>query len=126
MISIGGVVLSPDLRWEDEFGSPAVAQSFNTTILGNSVYQNMPLSGARTISLSAVRSGNATYGYFTRAQIQSIKEFEAAGTAVTFVYEDQTLNVVIISGGVKVRPFLAKANQGVDDYYTGSIAMREV
>lgn len=124
-ISIGAVILSDDLIWENEFEDASIGQGINITILGNVVITTNPLTGGRTVELTARETGGAIYGYFTRSQIQTIKSYEADGTVVLFTYGVQSFNVVIKAGGVSVKPLLPKEGQGYDDYYTGTIILLE-
>lgn len=126
MIKLNGVELSPDLIWSNEFGDIAISQQQSVTVLGNKVINTLPIQGCREVTLSSVRSGSSMYGYYTRTQIQQIKELERSGTVVNFIYETQSFNVVVQAGSIDVAPLLAKANQGYDDYYTGSITLLEV
>ena len=125
-ISIGAVVLSDDLIWENEFVDASIGQGYNITILGNVVINTNPLQGGRTVNLTARNTGGAIYGFFTRTQVESIKTLEAAGTEIAFVYGSQSFDVVVKAGGVSVKPLLPKEGQGYDDYYTGTIILLEV
>ena len=125
-ITLGGVSLSEDLIWEDEFDSNAIGQNARLTIHGATVVQSMPISDNRTVTLVAAQRGSSIYGYYTRVQILQFKAWEAAGSTLSFVYDTTTVNVVILAGGVQMKPLLAKQGQGVDDYYLGSLAMRVV
>ncbi|MFA6711467.1 MAG: hypothetical protein WCS33_01985 [Candidatus Caldatribacteriota bacterium] len=125
-ISLGILTLSNDLIWKNEFASPAIGQSVMITIGGSVHVHTDPLNGGREIVLGTQFKNNALYGYFTRSQIQTISEYERNGTTVELVYEDQSFNVKVKAGGIDVEPLLAKAGQGVDDYYSGNVTLIEV
>jgi len=124
-ISVGAVTLSDDLIWENEFEDASIGQGVNTTILGNIVINTNPLSGGRTVQLTARNTGGAIYGFFTRLQIQNLKTYEANGTEVLFTYGTQSFNVVVKAGGISVKPLLPKVGQGYSDYYTGTVILLE-
>lgn len=127
MISIAGIELSDDLVWYNEFDSPTIAQSVRAYIGDGICIQNTEISTAgRDIILSAIRDGDAFSGYFTRSQIQQLKDIEASGTIVPFIYEDYSTDVIISSGGISVVPLIRRPNQADGDKYTGNITMIEV
>lgn len=126
MISLNGVTLDDDLIWEGEYDSPVIAQNLQRTILGVLVVQNLPQVKGRIINLTATGSGNTFSGSFTRSQIEGFKILEQTGTVVEFIYETQTLNVIIQAGGIQVRPLLPRPNQASTDLYIGTITLIEV
>lgn len=126
MISVGGLQLSDDLIWENEFDSPGLAQSVRPTLLGRQVVQSAPRQGGREVVLQASQEGSNVYGYFTRGQAQALKAMEEAGEPVSFVYGAQQFQVVIKAGGLNVRPLQPTVEQLGGDYYVGSLTMIEV
>lgn len=126
-ISIGGIALSEDLVWLNEFDYPAISQSVRPLLGGGVIVQqtNNTLAG-REVQLVARGAGGTFDGYFTRLQVQQIKALEAAGSQVTFVYNATTLNVIIKSNGVDVTPALPRPDQEATDWYSGTITMIEV
>jgi hypothetical protein len=126
MISLNGVTLDDDLIWDGEFDSPYIAQNLQRTILGILVVQNLPQVKGRIITLTASASGNEYTGHFTRSQIEGIKVLEQTGTVVEFIYESQTMNVIIQAGGVQVRPLIPRPNQASTDLYIGTVTLIEV
>ena len=126
MISLNGVILDNDLIWDGEYDSPVIAQNLQRTILGVLVVQTLPQTKGRIINLTATGSGTNYTGSFTRSQIEGFKLLEQAGTSVSFVYESQTMNVIIQAGGVQVRPLIARPNQVSTDLYIGTVTLIEV
>jgi len=126
MISLNGVELDNDLIWEGEFNSQVISQNIQRTIAGTLILQALPQEKGRIINLTATETGSNFSGSFTRTQIQAFKVLEKLGSVVTFIYEDQTMNVVVQAGGVQVTPLISRPNQKSSDLYTGTITLIEV
>jgi len=126
MISIGGVVLSNDLIWANEFDTPVAAQSIVSTLGGNDIIQEMAISSGREIVLSNQSISGGISGYFTKAQAKQLKVIEGTIGSTTFIYEDQTIQVKILAGMVNLRPVIARPDQEDGDWYSGSVTMKEV
>lgn len=126
-ISIGGIALSEDVVWTNEFDYAAISQSVRPLLGGGSIIQQAyNTTQGREIVLSA-RGGPAQFdGYFTYAQIVSLKALEATGAQVTFVYNARSLEVVIKSNGIEVTPALPRPDTANTDWYSGTITMIEV
>jgi hypothetical protein len=125
-ISIGGITLSDDLIWENEFDYPEVAQSARTLLGGGTWVQSTALSKRPEIKLSAIGSGTSFSGYFTYTQLGSLKSIERSQAVVNFVYGSVTKSVVIQANGIDVQPVLPRPDTEGSDMYIGTITMIEV
>jgi hypothetical protein len=126
MISLGSITLSQDLIWLNEFDNPVLAQSTRRVIGGRSFIQGKPIIKGREIILASIMSGNKISGYYTRSQIKEITELARTQTTVVLVYESTVMNVIVKADGIKVRPTLPRPNIEDDDWYSGTITMKEV
>jgi len=126
MISLDGVTLDNDLLWVNEFDTPVISQNILRTILGNTVIQSMPLIKGRYISLVASNTGGTYSGSFTREQIIAFRELEKNTNSVVLVYETETFNVIVPSGGIQVTPLIPRPNQENKDLYTGTLTLIEI
>jgi len=126
MISLNGVTLDNDLQWVNPYASPAAAQSMRKTMTGELVVQHTAGPEHREIQLVATRSGNEVIGVFTGTQIIAFKALEQACTEVVFIYETQTITVIVKLNGVKMVPHIARPNQAVTDEYSGVLTLVEV
>jgi len=123
MIILNGVTLNDDLLWTNEFDHSEITQIEKRTIGGTLIVDSFPKIEGREINLASVRLGNEFSGRFTRTEIQAFKELELNVTPVTFNYNGQVFNVIVKSGGVQVRPLLARPDQESTDYYTGTLIL---
>jgi len=124
-ISLGGVALNRNLIWEEPYGSPSQAYSRRVTLLGKVILQHSPISG-RLIALSTISTSNGTIGHFVKSQLDQLRVFEQAMTTITFIYEAESISVVIAPGGINVTPIAPRPNPANTDYYTGSVNLIEV
>ena len=124
-ISLGGVSLNDNLIWENRNSYPLNAYSRRVTVSGRVVLQHSSVDG-REIILSTIATSGGTIGYFTKNQIDSIKGFENNMSVVSFVYESDTINVVVRPGGVNVDPVTPRPNQGASDWFLGTINLIEI
>jgi hypothetical protein len=93
--------------------------------LGKVILQHSPISG-RLIALSTVSTSNGTIGHFVKSQLDQLRVFEQAMIVITFIYESESISVVIAPGGISVTPIVPRPNPANTDYYTGSINLIEV
>jgi len=123
---LDGMTLDPGVLWENEFEDEGIGQDVKMSIGGNRFITNAPINGARTIVL-ATRSGNPGRGKFTRAQILQLKDRQKIGAILAFVYNGVTMNVMVASKGIVVKPAF-KEIEGLQDtdLYVGSITLLEV
>jgi hypothetical protein len=76
--------------------------------------------------LSTVSTSSGTIGYFTFAQLESIRGFENNMSVVSLVYETESMNVVVEPGGINVEPVIPRPTYGATDWFLGSIKLIEV
>ena len=124
-ISLGGVTLHRSLIWDSPLASPNQVYSRRVTLLGKVVLQHSP-SPKQLISLTTVSTTGGSIGIFTKDQLDQLRVFEEAMTTIIFIYESQTLNVVIQPGGINVEPLVSRPSPASTDYYTGAIQLIEV
>lgn len=125
MISLGGVTLHSSLIWDSPLSSPNQAYSRRVTLLGKVVLQHSP-SPKQLISLTTISTTGGSIGIFTKDQLDQLRVFEEAMTTIVFIYDSETLNVVIQPGSIQMEPLIARPNPAGSDYYTGSIQLIEV
>ena len=124
-IALGGVTLHDNLIWDNRDSYPLNAFSRRVTIQGRVVLQHSSVDG-REIVLSTVSTSGGTIGYFTYAQLELIRGFENNVSVVSFVYETETMNVIIEPGGINVEPVIPRPVYGSTDWFLGSIKLIEV
>lgn len=124
-ISLGGVALHRSLIWSEPFGHSNHSYSRRITLLGKVVIQYSP-SPKRLISLTTISTTGGSQGIFTKDQLDQLAVFEQAMTQIVFIYESETLNVLIESGGINVEPLVARPSPASTDYYTGNISLIEI
>jgi len=117
MTTLGSVQLSDHLVLDGIENAPGIAWSQRRTVTGEPVVQVTPVSGGRKLTLSAEN-------HLTLAQVQAIKEIEAAGQPVTMVHHRGSFQVLVV--GVDVAPSIVHADPGPEDWYSGTITMIEV
>lgn len=124
-VQVGTVTLHDSLWWENEYATPSVALSARRTIGGKLVVQTGNTSGGREITLSTVGPHGANVAYFTRAQIEGLRDIESAGTSVSLTYNSTSTTVYIKPGGIQVEPLGAKKTYVAADYYVGKLELLE-
>lgn len=124
-ISLGGVVLNDNLIWDNQNSYPLNAFSRRVTIQGRVILQHSSVDG-REIVLSTVSTSGGTIGYYTFAQLESIRGFENNVSVVSFVYETETLNVIVEPGGINIEPVIPRPAYDSTDWFLGSIKLIEV
>ena len=123
-ISLGGVSLHENLIWENYNSYPRNAFSRRVTIQGRVVIQHSAIDG-REIILTTLATAGGTIGYFTKAQIDSIRDFENNMSVVSFTYESESINVIVQPGGINVDAIVPRPNHEVGDEFLGSIKLIE-
>lgn len=124
-ITLGGVTLHDNLIWDNRNSYPLNSSSRRVTVQGRVILQHSSVDG-REIVLSTVSTSSGTIGYFTFAHLKSIRGFENNVSVVPFVYETETMNVIVEPGGINVEPVIPRPTYGVSDWFLGSIKLIEV
>lgn len=122
---LGPHTLHRGVLWVNEITAPSVAQQVDRTILSNIHIYSNPLV-KREMIIEARDSGSTARGYFTREQVEYLKDAELNGTTVVLQYRGVSYNTVIKAGGVQLTP--KKEIETVDnaDPYTGSVTLQEI
>ena len=122
---LGPFSLHPGVLWVNEITAPAVSQQITRTILSNIHIYHQPLS-CSDIIIEARDGGARARGYFTREQIEYIKDAEHNGTIIVLQYRGVSHNAIVKAGGVQVTP--KKEIEAIDDAdpYTGTITFQEI
>lgn len=91
-IILGGVTLSSDMVWEDEFGSQqSVAQTAKRTLGGMPIVLYQQMTKGRPITLTAV----AGQGWLTHSQVSAVQQLATnAGSVLTLSIGTNTFNVM--------------------------------
>jgi len=119
-ITLGGVTLSDHLVLLGIENAPKVAWSAQRTLGGRQVVQVGPsLTSGRELALQSEN-------HLTQDMVDSVKELEAAGQAVSLVHPRGTYSVVIT--GVDLEPDTYYVDPDDADllWYSGTINMIEV
>lgn len=124
-ISLGGVVLNENLIWDNRDSYPLNSFSRRVTISGRVILQHSSVDG-REIILTTVPATSGTIGYWTYEQLETIRGWENNMSVVSFVYESETLNVVIEPGGINVTPVVVRPNYSAADWFLGLVKLIEV
>ena len=124
-ITLGGVTLNNNLIWENKDSYPLNAFSRRVTVQGRVVLQHSSVDG-REIILSTIATSGGTIGYFEYSQIQTIRDFENNMSVISFVYESETLNVIVEPGGINVEPIVPSPVYIADSWFLGSIKLIEI
>ena len=124
-ISLGGVTLNNNLIWDNRDSCPLNAFSRRVTISGRVVLQHSSIDG-REIILTTVSTSGGTIGYFEYSQLESIRSFENNMSVISFVYETETLNVIVEPGGINVEPVVSSPIYSSGAWFLGSIKLIEV
>ena len=123
-ISLGGVTLHENLIWENRDSYSLNAFSRRVTIQGRVVLQHSSIDG-REINLTTVSTSAGTIGYWTYEQLESIRGFENNMSVVSFIYETETLNVIVEPGGINVEPVVAMPTYVASSWFLGSVKLIE-
>lgn len=124
-ITLGGITLNDTLLWENKLSYAKSGYSRRVTLQGRVIMQSSPIN-TRLITLTTMNVSGGTIGYFTFEQIEAIRDFENALSVISFVYESDTMTVMIQPGGINVEAVVPRPNHSADDWFLGSINLIEV
>jgi hypothetical protein len=116
---LGALSLSDDLVLSGLETAPDIVVSQKRTLSGRSVIQTAPISGGRTLTLSAER-------HYTLAQVQAVKALAALGQPVTLSHHRGTFQVLITATALEADDASQHANPTAAEWYSGDITLLEV
>ena len=127
MISINAVEFQRGVFWDNELGSPQIAEEEFWDVDGGYCNQFTGIKNSgRIISLVAEGSDSGSRGCFTRLQLDQIKVLELSQEIVPFVYGSITLSVRVPSNPLNVTPLRKMYGHLPGDIYYGTITLKEV
>lgn len=125
-LSIGGVILNPQMVWEDRHGSQRVAQSVVTTLGGTPVIYSQTLTAGESITLVA----REDRGWLTGAQVDAVMELANQAGAVFELEVNGVARRVVFRHheppAFVATPFLPRLNQQHTDYFTATIKLMTI
>lgn len=122
MITLGSVVLSPDMVWSDRYKHLPVGQTVKQTLAGTSVIFTSSISNGRVITLEA----RDDMGWLTKQQVLDLTTLASSpGSVYTFDYHGEETHQVVFRQNeppaVEFQPLVD--GQGPSDYFTGIIKL---
>lgn len=99
-ISLGPVTLDESLVLRGLSDSQDIAIGEYITLQGGVNIQTAPVQAGQPLTLTTVRIGNGIRGYFTRQQVEDIRDLQAIGQPTTLIHHFGTFTVFIKSLGV--------------------------
>lgn len=126
MIKLGNTILCDDLQLTGLEETKRVAATTYTSLGGESSTIAVPLStSGRPLDLISRKSGDRLYGFFTQAQLDSIKAIEETGLPATLIHPRGTFTVLV--AGVENPQQVFEVNDPTPDrIYTAIIKLIEV
>lgn len=125
MITLGSTTLNPHLRLRGLESAPPITTSATTSFDGTVDVLTMAAPITRRLSLVALRTGRGIEGFFTLAQLDSIRAIAAAGQPTTLVH-DRGSFTVLITGLVDIEPVIDYRNPTAAAIYVGSVELQEI
>lgn len=93
MITLGPITFDDNLLLDGADMQKRIAMSARWSLRGGVIINSAPVTSGQLMTLVADERG----GFFTRQQIQDVRNLQALGLPVPFLYNDQyDLNVVIV------------------------------
>lgn len=123
-MNIGPHEIHRGVIWVNEITTPNVAQQITRTILSYVHVRHNPLT--RKEMIFEARDGARTRGYFTREQVDYLRNAEHTGATVIIQYRGVSYNAVVKAGGVQLRPKKEIEAVSSDDPYTGTVTFQEI
>lgn len=88
-ITLGGILLPPDLRWTDEFQWSHVRQLITPSVDGSIIIQSNTLKSGRPITLVGELEGNEGYAWIFRTTVEALRSLESASmTPMVLTFSD--------------------------------------
>lgn len=121
MITIGNLILPPELIWVDRFKWSGVYQGSSTTLGGKTIIQSIAAQNGRPITLSA----SASQGWLTLAQVEALINLSVIPEAhYLFEYHGFSANIVFAHHtppAVDMEPFVN--GEEPSDFHFGTIKL---
>ncbi len=125
-ITLGGIVLSPHLIWEDEGKFSPVAQTVNRTLGGGIVIFSGGLLGGRPITIKSLPD----QGWMTKAQVDSVQLIaNVPGNIVSLAIGAQVFSVMFRHHepqAFTASPLIFRVDAPAEDYFLVEIKLIEV
>ena len=125
-ITLGGVVLSEHMIWEDEDTYSTVASTFTRTLAGNILVRDQALNLGRSITLVAQED----QGWLTKTQMDAVRTLaNVAGGVYSLVIELQSFQVKFRHHeppAFAADALIKRNNPDPGDYYTCTIKLMTV
>lgn len=122
-IILGGIVLNPNMLWEDRFGYSPVMQDTALTLGGRQVLYTGLRSAGRPITLTAI----IDQGWLLLSQVQDVQSIaEQAGAQFPLVIGAESYTVCFRHNeppAVAFQPLIPRAVPLDGDYFIGSIKL---
>lgn len=97
-VSIGSITLNDSLVLRGLSDSPEIAITTTITLMGGVNIQVAPIQAGKPLTLTTT-SKNGLRGFFTRQQVEDIRDLQALGASTTLIHPMLTATVFIVSLG---------------------------
>ena len=126
MNSIGSIQLQQDVMWLNRILDPTSIESVGYTLGYRIHIQKFPIL-TRELLIGTVDDGDGVQGYFTYDQILQLRAYARASTTVTFTYEGEAVECIILESSlVGLSPLVKRPNPESDDLYFGYFKAIEI
>lgn len=120
-VSIGSITLNSSLVLRGISDSQDIAINDSVTLMGGVNIQTAPIQAGKEITLTTT-SKNGLRGYFTRQQVEDIRDLQTTATSTTLIHPMGTFTVFIRSLG-EFTPIKEYSNGGPTDVGAFSFKM---
>jgi hypothetical protein len=128
MITLGNVVLDPNLGWQERYSSSEVGQSVRTTLGGRVVIQAAALQGGNNITLSASEDS----GWLTKTMADELRVMSRdPGRVLYLTFHSDLVNVPVVfrhheAPALDLRALQPKTTPLPEDYFIGTIKLMRI
>jgi hypothetical protein len=125
--TIGTITLQNDVMWINRIYEPQFTENVGHTLGFGINIQRYPV-GARIIQIGTVDADKGKpQGYFTYEQFLALQVYARASTEVTFSYEGDSVNVVILESSLgNLKPLINRPEPEATDWYMGTFTVVEI
>ncbi len=124
-VMIGNIELNISLRLKGLTTAPDLSFYTMTSTNGTTVTKTLPPADKRPLTLLAVRNGNKIEGYYTKEQVDAIKDIARNRTSTTLKHHRGLFTVLILSTADLV-PVQDVRDPQAETKYVGPIHLQEV